>query len=237
MIYNFIDNYIFLFKEYCNYILTINTINININTFMGILAFGWLTSLNPCSISIIPIYLSYISNKNNSSKSRTNILFFSGFVANFMIICICIIYFAKLYKQTVANSILASGILLVFLGITLLRIVSLPTIFKNPLSQSSSEINVFTVGFSSGIVTSACNIPILITLLAWLTSLDNAMQSFLLGTTYLLGYSFSILFASILTSFLSEVNTFHKIISWCASIFGTIILSTGVFSICRFLRL
>lgn len=237
MIYNFIDNYIFLFKEYCNYILTINTINININTFMGILAFGWLTSLNPCSISIVPIYLSYIGNKNDTSKNKTNILFFCGFVANFMTICICITYFAKLYKQTVANSILASGVLLVFLGITLLRIISLPTIFKNPLSKSSSEINVFTVGFSSGIVTSACNIPILITLLTWLTSLDNTMQGFFLGATYLLGYSSSILFASILTGFLNEVNTFHKIISWCSSIFGTIILSTGVFSICRFLKL
>nr|QUE28457.1 dsbD [Porphyrostromium boryanum] len=239
--YNIIDSYIFIFKEYCNYILTINTVNININTFIGILVFGVLTSLNPCSISIVPIYLGYIGNSSTVSKNSASVLFFSGFVANFISIGICIIYFAKLYKQVVTNSVFSSGILLIFIGITLLRIISLPTISKNSSSEinykTGSNLNIFVVGFSSGLVTSACNVPILVTLLAWLSSLDSSIQSLLLAITYILGYSFSIFFASILTSFLSKISIFYRIVSWCISIFGSIVLSTGVFSVCRFLKL
>lgn len=239
--YNFIDNYIFLFKEYCNYILTINTISITPNTFLGVLVFGWLTSLNPCSIAILPIYFSYTSNQTNISRSTSSFLFISGFITNFMAIGIFILYFARIYKNLFSSSDLTSGILLLFVGMNLLKVLKMSTIFDNNVKKSNFRFNFylsnFMMGFSSGLITSACNIPILIALLAWLGSLHNSWQSFLLAATYLTGYSLSIMFASILANFLDEIAFFNKVVSWTTSILGSIIVSSGIFSICRFFKL
>nr|YP_010337767.1 cytochrome c biogenesis protein transmembrane region [Sahlingia subintegra]UNJ17352.1 cytochrome c biogenesis protein transmembrane region [Sahlingia subintegra] len=239
--HNFIDNYLFLFKEYFNYILTINIINININTFIGIFIFGFLTSLNPCSISIVPIYFTYTNSKGMLKSNSANLLFITGYFANFITIGIFIIYFARVYRTIVENFDLTSGILLSFIGVTLLKVLPMTSLLteKNlPKALKINEyINTFFIGFTSGFLTSTCNIPILITLLTWLSSLNNSIISMVLAMTYLVGYSMSIIFVSILKIFLDKIVMFNHIISWLTSILGAITLSSGIFSICHFFKL
>nr|QUE29197.1 dsbD [Erythrotrichia welwitschii] len=239
---NFLDNYIFLFKEYCNYILAINTVSINPTTFLGIFLFGWLTSLNPCSLSIIPIYLSYINNKTEKSGKKISVLFIVGFFLNFITIGLILIYFGKLYRQFFSSSDLTSGILLVFIGITLLDILPI-TKFKFIGNTSLDSyigpdgyLRPITIGFSSGIITSACNIPVVIALLTWVSSLHNIVQAIFLLVIYIIGYSFSIFFVSFLTVFLKEVKLFNQLITLTTSLLGSALLSSGVFSLCRFFK-
>nr|QUE28074.1 dsbD [Sahlingia subintegra] len=238
--YNLIDNSIFLFKEYCNYILTINIINIDINTFIGIFIFGVITSLNPCSISIIPIYFTY-TNKTEIFNKNKNMLFIIGYFTNFITIGIFIIYFSKVYRNIVQFSDLTSGILLLFIGITLLKFLPITTVLTEktilPDFIINNSVNSFIVGFTSGFLTSTCNIPIIITLITWLSSLHNSIISTSLAITYMIGYSMSIVFASALQHFLDEIVIFHRLISWLTSILGAITLSGGIFSICHFFKL
>nr|QUE29610.1 dsbD [Erythrotrichia foliiformis] len=238
--YNFLDNYIFLFKEYCNYILTVHTVTININTFAAIFLFGWLTSLNPCSLSIIPIYISHISNEKETPKVNTSILFILGLFTNFIIIGSLFIYFAQIYKQFVINFNATSGFLLIFIGVNLLQIFPISSLFINKTQaadvKSNGYLNSFTLGFSSGIITSACNIPILVALLTWLSSLNNYIQSISLSITYTLGYCLSIFSASFLTKFLNQLQVFNRITSWTTSVVGAFMLSSGIFSLCHFFQ-
>jgi len=109
---------------------------------------------------------------------------------------------------------------------------SLPTALK-----INQYINTFFIGFTSGFLTSTCNIPILITLLTWLSSLHNSITSTLLAITYLVGYSMSIILISFLKRFLDKIIMFNYIVSWLTSILGAITLSSGIFSICHFFKL
>nr|QUE29373.1 dsbD [Erythrotrichia longistipitata] len=239
--YNLIDNYIFLFKEYCNYILTINTVYISYNTFIGIFFFGWLTSLNPCSISIIPMYLSYVGSETKTSANNNSFFFILGFFINFIVLSLLLTYSGKIYRQLFSNSDLTSGLLLMFVGVTLLKILPAVSISNKKAMKLdikfSGSINAIAVGFSSAFITSACNIPIVIVLLTWLSSLNNPLQSLLLSITYVSGYSLSIFLASLASNFLSQIRIINQIISWITSLLGSIILSSGVFSICHFFRL
>ena len=238
--YNLIDNYIFLFKEYCNYILTINTVHISYNTFIGIFFFGWLTSLNPCSISIVPIYLSYVSFETKKSSNSTTIFFVLGFLMNFVVLGILLIYFGKVYRRLFSNSDLTSGILLVFVGIALLKILPIAGVSNDKIMESDLKfgrnINSILVGFSSGFITSACNAPIVLVLLTWLSSLNSALQSLLLAITYVFGYSLSIFLASLVGKFFSQIRILNQTISWATSFVGSVVLSSGVFSICHFFK-
>ena len=239
--YILIDNYVFLFKEYCNYILNINTVEVNFYTFFFIFIFGLLTSLNPCSLSIIPVYLSLINNEEEISNTNNTFLFILGFVINFIMIGGSIIYFGQVYRQFFSRSDLTSGILLIFIGINLLRIIKIPIISTGNQEKSKIKANSYfqtiIVGFSSGVVTSACNIPIVAAFLTWLSSLENIIESFLLLVIYIVGYSTSIFVAYFLNNFLTQVKFFNQVTSWGISFFGCITISTGVFSLCQFFNI
>ena len=239
--YTFIDNYVFLFKEYCNYILNINTVEINFYTFSCVFIFGWLTSLNPCSISIIPVYLSLINSEAKISPISNTFLFILGFFLNFIMIGGSIIYFGQVYRQIFSKSDLTSGTLLIFIGINLLKIIKIPITNITNKKESNIKVNTYfqaiAMGFSSGIVTSACNIPIVVALLTWLSSLGNSIGSLLLLVTYVVGYSTSIFLAYFLNSFLTQVKFFNQITSWGISLVGCITISSGIFSLCQFFNI
>nr|QUE28251.1 hypothetical protein [Pseudoerythrocladia kornmannii] len=213
----------------------------SLNMIIIIFILGILTSLNPCSISIIPIYLSYITNVELEKRILTNIFFILGSCINFLLIGEAAISITSFYNKILVNSDLTTGVALVFIGIVLLRLIPLDIIVQknqnNSPTKSNFLLSAFFLGSSSGFVTSACNIPVIIALLSWLSIFSNPLQSVFLLLVYFLGYSLSLVFISILSNIMDQIGFLNNILSWITSLFGMFLLSNGIFLICTFIQL
>nr|QUE29977.1 dsbD [Erythrocladia irregularis] len=238
-LYSFIDNYIFYFKEYCRHLLMLQNVKLSFNLIIVVFILGICTSFNPCSISIIPIFFSYITRTKVKDRLAANLCFILGTFTNFIILGESAILIRGSYNQLLTNSNLVTGCALIFIGCTLLNLFPFDKLVSSRQRQVKSNfiVNSFFMGFSSGLVTSACNIPIIIALLSWLSSFPNQLQSFLFLLVYFFGYSLSIVFISILSNIVDEIVFFNSILSLITSAFGMFMVSNGTFLICKFLNL
>nr|YP_010336976.1 cytochrome c biogenesis protein transmembrane region [Madagascaria erythrocladioides]QUE29009.1 dsbD [Madagascaria erythrocladioides]UNJ16561.1 cytochrome c biogenesis protein transmembrane region [Madagascaria erythrocladioides] len=234
--YNFIDNYIFYFKQYCNYFLRLNSIEFNLVTGGVIFMLGILTSLNPCSLSILPLYFSYLLNSKNQNNLINSFYFIIGIFTNFLFIGILAIYVGKLNKNFLETENFFSSIILIMIGLGLLKIIPL-NFFQfresNNNITTTCSANFFVLGLTSSFTTSACNMPIITALFAWLSSLKDTISIILFLMSYIVGYSLSIIIAFSINKLIEKTNILNTIVSWLSSIIGIITLSNGIFLFCN----
>nr|QUE28821.1 dsbD [Porphyropsis coccinea] len=235
---NIIDNYTFFFKEYCRYLIILKEVDLSFGIMFAFFVIGLLTSLNPCSISIAPIYLSYTTKIKSNQKINFNLFFIIGSSLNFLGMGIISIYVGNLYKNLLANFELTNGLIFILIGMSLLNLIpfdQFSTANRRKINiKNGVSLNSFILGFTSSFITSACNIPIIIVLFSLLSTLENHFHSLLLLCCYFIGYSASIFSLSILTSLVDKIVFFNKIIYWITSLFGIILISNGTVLVCNF---
>ena len=194
---------------------------------------GLLTSLGPCSLSLLPITIAYIGGtKNNKFK----VLGFSGGVI-FALITLGALsgFLGKIYGQLPSyyNSLVA--FVAIIMGLNLLGILK----FQLPNGPNlrfmeekvPSLITPFVIGVAFGLASSPCITPVLASLLAWVSQAKNPTISILFLFFFGLGQVTPLILAGATTENLKRFLELRKYSQIIPTLSGIFLVSVGILNL------
>ena len=202
-------------------------------TIFLIFSAGLLTSLGPCSLSLLPVTIAYIG---GTEKNRFKLISFSGgIVFSLVALGAASGFLGKIYGQIPSyyNSFVA--LIAIIMGLNLLGVLKFQfpdgPDFKIIEDKIPSFLGPFAIGTTFGLASSPCITPVLATLLAWVSQAKNPTISIIFLFFFGLGQVIPLIIAGAtaenLKNFL-ELRKFSQIIPPLSGIF---LISLGLLNL------
>ena len=199
---------------------------------------GLLTSLTPCTLSMLPITIGYIGGADEKTRSQSiiqSIWFSLGLATTLAGLGIVAAGFGQIYGQIGIGLPIVVSAIAIIMGLNLLEIIQIqfPSIgatdwITNDLPKS---VRAYLVGLTFGLVASPCSTPVLATLLAWVSTTHDLVLGAGLLLAYTLGYVMPILIAGIFTASLKKLLSLRQWSGWINPVSGALLVGFGIFSL------
>ena len=194
---------------------------------------GLLTSLGPCSLSLLPITIAYVGGtKNNKFKL---ISFSSGLIFSFISLGALSGFLGKIYGQLPSYYTSFVAFLAIVMGLNLLGILK----FQLPNGPDlrfmeekvPSLLTPFVIGVAFGLASSPCITPVLATLLAWVSQAKNPTISILFLFFFGLGQVTPLILAGATTENLKQFLELRKYSQIIPILSGIFLVSIGILNL------
>ena len=200
---------------------------------------GLLTSLTPCTISMLPITIGYISScdddRTSSSGFVQSLWFALGMATTLAGLGIAATLLGKVYGQIGIGLPLIVGTIAILMGLNQLELLPLRMPAGLGLEWISKDLprglRSYLIGLTFGQVASPCSTPVLATLLAWIGTTQNPLLGAGLLLSYAIGYVAPLVLAGTFTSALKKILEVRKWSGWITPTSGVILIGFGVVSI------
>ncbi|WP_024546518.1 cytochrome c biogenesis protein CcdA [Picosynechococcus sp. NKBG15041c] len=199
---------------------------------------GLLTSLTPCTLSMLPITIGYIGSNQDSSRLQTffqSLWFCLGLATTLAGLGLVAAGFGQIYGQIGIGLPIFVSAIAILMGLNLLEILPLqfPSLGATDWIQKDfpTALRAYLVGLTFGLVASPCSTPVLATLLAWVSTTQNLTLGAGLLLFYTLGYVVPVLVAGIFTASLKRLLALRQWSGWINPVSGALLLGFGLFSL------
>mgnify|MGYP001346924030 CR=1 FL=1 len=204
-------------------------------TFLLIFSAGLLTSLGPCSLSLMPITIAYIGGSNNKNNQIKILSFCGGIIFSLVLLGVLSGFFGKIYGQLPHFFTKGISVFAILMGLNLLGIIrfQLPNSpnFKFIENRVPPFLAPMVTGAAFGLASTPCITPVLASLLAWVSQTKDPIISLMFLFFFGLGQVIPLIIIGFTTESLKKLLEFRKYSQIIPTFSGLILISLGVLNL------
>ena len=211
-------------------------------TFALVFGAGLLTSLGPCSLSLLPVSLAYLAGfgtEDSEAAPRSpwqrSFGFCFGVVAALVLLGTASALLGSLYGQTPEGISVLVALLAVLMGLNLLGIVPLrlpagpdPERWRKRVPPLLAPV---AAGLAFGLAASPCTTPVLAVLLAWIAETGRPLLGMALLACFASRQVLPLLLAGTLAASLPKLLALRSVSRWVPPISGAVLVALGGLSL------
>ena len=197
---------------------------------------GLLTSLGPCSISLMPITVAYLAGfKEKEGPMHRSFIFCSGIVLSLVILGFLSGFIGKIYGQIPNYFSTLISLVVILMGLNLMGIIKIP-LPTSPDPEKWRErvpksLGTISAGLAFGLASSPCTTPVIAVLLAWIAQKGDPLLGILLLVSFGIGQVTPLFIAGSFAASIPKFLELKPISRWIPSLSGLIFLVSGSLSL------
>ncbi|NJN37622.1 MAG: cytochrome c biogenesis protein CcdA [Acaryochloridaceae cyanobacterium CSU_3_4] len=225
-------------EQFANGIVSTQLHHLSVLSVGVIFLAGLLTSLTPCTLSMLPITVGYIGGYETENRWQAMIQsmwFCLGLAMTLAGLGIGAALVGKVYGQVGVGLAIGVSLMAIIMGLNLLEALPLQLPSFSGIDLISprlpKSIRSFLLGLTFGLVASPCSTPVLATLLAWISTTQDPMLGGSLLLSYTAGYTAPLVIAGTFTSVIKRFLAIRRWSAWITPASGILLVAFGVFSL------
>jgi len=206
-----------------------------------VFAGGLLTSLGPCSLSLLPVTLAYLAGFEESGGGPAgrpwlrSLSFCGGIVSALVLLGLASGSLGRIYGQVPGLVPTLVALLAVLMGLNLLGLLPLrlpsgpdPEQWRQRVPAAAAPL---AAGLAFGLAASPCTTPVLAVLLAWIAQAGTPLTGAVLLTAFAAGQVMPLLLAGTAAAWLPRLLALRAIGQWVPPISGAVLLVSGALTL------
>jgi cytochrome c-type biogenesis protein len=202
-----------------------------------VFAGGLLTSISPCSLSLLPVTLAYLAGFDGERQApwQRSISFSAGIVSALVLLGLASGLMGRLYGSLPSQIPMLVAVVAVLMGLNLLGLLRLPLpagpdpeLWRRRVPAPLAPI---AAGLAFGLAATPCTTPVLAVLLAWMAQNGRPLVGMALLTSFGAGQVLPLLLAGTAAASLPRLLQLRRIGSWVPPLSGVVLLTTGALTL------
>ena len=196
---------------------------------------GFIASVSPCSLSMLPLIIGYVGGYSKEKTSTTFIqilLFVFGTAIVFSVIGIICALTGKVFISSPYFALVVASILMI-MGLKLTEVLDfeIPVIIKE-MPQNTTGSKIFypiLLGAVFALTGTPCSTPVLAGIMAFASLSANIINAVIMLFLFAFGQGLIIILAGVLTSQLKNMQKFHKFSDMLLKICGILLIFVSIY--------
>jgi cytochrome c-type biogenesis protein len=196
---------------------------------------GLLTSLGPCSLSLLPVTLAYLAGfggeRDASLPWQRSLSFTAGIVLSLVLLGLASGLMGRLYGSLPLQIPLLVAVVAVVMGLNLLGLLRIPL----PAGPDPERwrrlvpppLGPLAAGLAFGLAATPCTTPVLAVLLTWMAQSGRPLVGMAMLTSFGAGQVMPLLLAGTAAASLPGLLELRRLGRWVPPISGVILLTSG----------